>query len=539
MKAFKRNKKSKFIFGAVLVASVFILSSLMISCKNKDDDDDAIIVPQFVIKDVQDQKASDLLEKLKSDVSSQNAADDPLGITKVLNGDAEEFAEHDDTGTNYDYDKIKQQYEDDYDKLIKEAVDAGEVSQADVTGQNASGSYIIRTWTYEYSTKAANGEWIRASGTVSLGYAYIPIVKKEFFPKLNYVVIHPHYTKTADKEMPSKDKSAASDTAIMQQLACNDAMIISPDYEGYGSTASRKHPYLMHDAISKQCVDMLQSVINWYRNNGDGKQKFRGFESDWDLYTFGYSQGGAQALAIQKYIETNSSVSSELKEHFRGSVCGAGPYDPVATYQWYLSQTKVSYPVIFPLVLDGYIENYKNSYLKGYKLEHFLTKPMLEKEVDCPGGGRYTPIAALRSKKYDAHQIGKIIAMAYGHENERDVTVQEVLTEDAQKWDSEATKAVRKALEANSLVDGSWTPQHNIIFYHSYQDDVVPIVNYENAKKAFEGSGKLVPKYQKLFHKSAYDSNGIKMGKHSAEGAWFYANYIFRTRDFKYVKKNS
>lgn len=530
MKAFKRNKKSKFIFGAVLVASVFILSSLITSCKNKDDDDD-VVTPQFIITNVTEKSAKALLDDLKANANSANAE---TNIQEVLEGDTD----HQETATAYDFDAIETQLTENFETLKKEAIDSGDVSQADATSQNASASYMIRTWTYEYWTKAANGERIKASGTVSLGYAKFPIYG-EWWPKLNYVVIHPHYTKTADKEMPSKDTSAVSDTAIMQQLAANDAMIISPDYEGYGSTSSRKHPYLMHDALSKQCVDMLESVMTWYKNKGYQNLKFRGFEDNWDLYTFGYSQGGSQALAIQKYIETDSSVSQELKNHLRGSVCGAGPYDPVATYKWYLQQDKVSYPVIFPLVLDGYISNYQNTLLKGYKLEDFLTKPMLENKVDCPGGGRYTPIEALRSKNYDAHQIGYIIALAYGHTNERDVTVAEVLTADAKNLDSEASKAVFKALEANSLVDGKWTPQHNIIFYHSYQDDVVPIVNYENAAKAFASSGKVMTKYNKLFHQSAYTSKGIKMGRHSSEGAWFYANYVFKNRDFKNLKKTN
>lgn len=529
MKAFKRNKKSKFIFGAVLVASVFILSSLMISCKNKDDDDD-VVTPQFIITNVTEKSAKTLLDELRANANSANAESN---IQEVLQGDTD----HQETATTYDFDAIETQLTENFETLKKEAIDSGDVSQADATSQNASASYMIRTWTYEYWTKAANGERIKASGTVSLGYAKFPIYG-EWWPKLNYVVIHPHYTKTADKEMPSKDTSAVSDTAIMQQLAANDAMIISPDYEGYGSTSSRKHPYLMHDALSKQCVDMLESVMTWYKNKGYQNLKFRGFESDWDLYTFGYSQGGSQALAIQKYIETDSSVSQELKNHLRGSVCGAGPYDPVATYKWYLKQDKVSYPVIFPLVLDGYISNYQNSYLKGYKLEDFLTERMFQK-VDCPDGDRLSPVEALRSKKYDAHKIGAIIAKAYGHTSERDVTVAEVLTAAAKDLNSEASKAVFAALEANSLVNGKWTPQHNIIFYHSYQDDVVPIVNYESAYEAFKNTGKLVTKYQKLFHKSAYESNGIKMGKHSAEGAWFYGNFVFKNRDFKNVKKNS
>lgn len=78
-----------------------------------------------------------------------------------------------------------------------------------------------------------------------------------------------------------------------------------------------------------------------------------------------YSQGGAVALAAQRYIEQNG-LSDQL--HFRGTLCGDGPYDLISTLQYYLDDDGTSYdvttvhrkdqvtlPVVIPMIMNGMI----------------------------------------------------------------------------------------------------------------------------------------------------------------------------------------
>ena len=64
------------------------------------------------------------------------------------------------------------------------------------------------------------------------------------------------------------------------------------------------------------------------------------FKSNWRTFAYGYSQGGAVALAVHRYIEQND-LSEELR--FRGSICGDGPYDLIATLRYYLEDDGKSY----------------------------------------------------------------------------------------------------------------------------------------------------------------------------------------------------
>ena len=55
-------------------------------------------------------------------------------------------------------------------------------------------------------------------------------------------------------------------------------------------------------------------------------------KSDWRTFAIGYSQGGAVTLALQRLIE-EEGLAGQL--HFRGSICGDGPYDLIETMRYY------------------------------------------------------------------------------------------------------------------------------------------------------------------------------------------------------------
>ncbi len=206
MKAIKRNKKQNALLNLLLATTVFLFSGLVVSCQNNSDDNNAI--EGFTIEVTKDADLSELLNELRQEVSDSNADETE---TAVQDGDEE----HNISGTDnteeaekFSFSKIEEMFNTNYDTLVQEAIDEGVIDEQEASSSNASASYMVRTWTFYYWTRAANGERIKASGSVSLGYAKFPIYG-EWFPKLNYVVLHPHYTKAADWEVPTNDTSSA------------------------------------------------------------------------------------------------------------------------------------------------------------------------------------------------------------------------------------------------------------------------------------------------------------------------------------------
>ena len=155
---------------------------------------------------------------------------------------------------------------------------------------------------------------------------------------INNVLVGCHVTITADRDCPSRFNqtgSTFSDVYLTMTLAGNNSLekgdmaynnlVILPDYEGYGTTRNRPHPYLCEEITGRQVTDAVRAGIALYQNDSQTESIRRAFRDDWRTICTGYSQGGAVAMATQRYIEQND-LSEEL--HLAGSLCGDGPYDP-------------------------------------------------------------------------------------------------------------------------------------------------------------------------------------------------------------------
>ena len=76
-------------------------------------------------------------------------------------------------------------------------------------------------------------------------------------------------------------------------------------------------------------MDMVKAAITYIKDKGMNMQD--GFRT----YNIGYSQGAASALAVHRYIESDSQLMSSL--NFKGTFCGNGLYDPASTYEYMTS----------------------------------------------------------------------------------------------------------------------------------------------------------------------------------------------------------
>lgn len=290
-------------------------------------------------------------------------------------------------------------------------------------------------------------------------------------------------------------------------------IIIAPDYEGYGVTKNLPHPYLAQRLTAQQVLDAYNYGIELYRKQAADKSAgnpLLPIKSDWRLFTFGFSQGAAVTLALQRLIE-EKELSEQL--HYYGSICGDGPYDLIETMRYYFYDDGTSYdvqtdhrkgfstyPVVVPLIFNGMCST--NSEVSHYKIEDFLSQQLLDtgvldwiasKEYTTSEmakmwydqlqdgldahGRHYTPeqmAEMFTSPREDkvAGKMNKMLTQAtYDYLNDPDkmAAVPAVATN--------AQEALHRALAENSVATG-WNPQHRIQFYHSRSDMVVPYGNY-------------------------------------------------------------
>lgn len=344
-------------------------------------------------------------------------------------------------------------------------------------------------------------------------------------PDPNNVIIGCHVTISSNAERPTNyDKnSIMSDVGMLACCAKSNGiglayenLVIIPDYQGYGATHGEPHPYLSQTLTARQVLDGVKAGIQYFQSISKSP-----LEEDWRSVSTGYSQGGSVAMAVHKYIEQNDLVS---EFHFAGSVCGSGPYDPVATLQKYIQTNEVYMPVAAGMMLYAMCET--SPRLMGkFEPEDYLTKKFLDSGI----------IELIEAKKLNTDQIQEELlkySLKFNKDDETTLCMwhlgdsskfypyrkdtyedytwasglirtayaktsdimrpelisffkDNVMPED--KEQKEALTALKAALNDNVL-HNDWQPAHPCIMYHTEADEVVTIENYYECLKAWKGN---------------------------------------------------
>ncbi len=348
-------------------------------------------------------------------------------------------------------------------------------------------------------------------------------------PQPDNLVIGCHVTITKDEERPTNFGNYCPDfwTGIygydVGQLVCfadplrTQALVILPDYQGYGDTKGIVHPYLQQDVTARQVVDGVFNGLEWYTKSLKKKM-----DDGWKSVSVGYSQGGSVAMAVHRYLE-EYRLGQYL--NFKGSVCGDGPYDPVATLKKYISNDKVYMPVAVALIIKGMCDCDES--LKSYTPKDFLTESFINSKIlkYIADKDKSTTEIQEELQKY-SNDKGKGTFSIQKDDIGNYCTVDQLMRPEvisyfrtgstSQEYMDKMTR-LEKALEKNNLTKG-WTPQNTMVVFHSTKDEVVPYDNYTSAKAAFTGTG--------MFKGKKYMSQTFT---HTGTGSSF---YLFYCRDY-------
>ena len=356
----------------------------------------------------------------------------------------------------------------------------------------------IYWYDFVYPSISATGEPISLSA--------LACMPDEDCDYINNVIIGCHVTITSNSQCPSRysmEGSAKSDVSLLMNHAGSGLLfhslqsdgayynlVILPDYEGYGITKDRAHPYLYQDITARQVVDATRYGIALYKASNMISEIRHPFRKDWRSICVGYSQGGSVAMATQRFIEQND-LSSEL--HLAGSVCGDGPYDPMATLMYYMKQHEdghlLTMPVVLPLIMKGMCDY--NPYMKNHQVTDFVSTNMLETGI----------IDWLTQKLMTTDDISAAWENQnkhFGISNSMTYTCFTYFQDLYNQYKNSYTSAagiplppnrslmedLHLALACNNLTKG-WAPQHALCLYHSHEDTVVPEVNRQSAWNSF------------------------------------------------------
>ncbi len=374
------------------------------------------------------------------------------------------------------------------------------------------------TYVFNYPSKNAAGEDVVLSSAL---IAWTPKEPKET-DGIESLHIYSHFTITADKECPSSNlnlKELALFGILLKenyamgidptQDFISHAVIIAPDFEGYGVSRDAPHPYLAQELTARQVTDAVDYGLKLYQKHVNDKRVLP-FKDDWRSFGFGYSQGGALAVAVQRYIE-QQGLDEPLR--YRGTICGDGPYDLIATMRYYMEDDGNSYgqetdhrkgictmPMVVPMIIQGMIDTHPD--MKDHVLTDYFTQQFLDTGIMDWLKSKEFVINDIHEKWYDQLQEGfeangrtytkeQVAELFESHKQYRvwghldkifTLSFYSYLA-DASNFDAvptekgDAFKDLHRALADNSVSSG-WEPKHRIQFVHSKGDMVVPFGNY-------------------------------------------------------------
>ena len=347
--------------------------------------------------------------------------------------------------------------------LIAKAISSRENALAKEIG-NPDIKLGFRRTTYLYLSTDVNGDPLTLSAVAFwLGY-FDNEVWNDIKP--DNICLMEHYTITSDLEAPSNAFS-------FEMFVTGNTLTIMPDYIGYGATKELPHPYLNHDVCAINSIDALTAGYDLFKEKVQS-----GMSNGWKLYLAGASQGAGNAIAVHKYLDTHPELSA--KWNFASSNCSSGPYNPVVTIDKYLTDGKVAYPVVFPLVMKTMLSSYPDI-MKGFTEEMAYSQNYLavKSEIDN----------MIADKQHDTSAINQVFIEKVRKTVDEtladdEIYLADILSPEMLDKESPICKALYQCLEKNDLTKG-WTPVHPMTLHYSTRDMVVPQENSLAMLEAF------------------------------------------------------
>ena len=379
--------------------------------------------------------------------------------------------------------------------------------------------YMYKWCTLNYRGKSADGSQKDLSELVVWPYRLRNVSPSQ-------LVIGCHSTITSDAQRPTNfsEQSSASEMNMLALFAnglSQSALVIVPDYEGYGSTVSSPHPYCSREITAEQVVTGVRAGLSWFEKN------VKKMDSNWSGVAIGYSQGGAVAASVLRYCQKNNVNSLRLK----GAVCGDGPYDPTATLKRYIEMNKLYMPVASALLLKGMVDTDKDLKAMGCTYQDFVTEKFYNTGIfDMIQAKNQTTDdiqAALLKYSYDNGDNGGFTMICksndgfvpYTRNNAKNrkfyldngkgynyCTVDQCLKPGVIAYFRDGTitgdvpevllKGLKNALAKNALTADNFMPSSGFTFFHSDGDEVVPYCNFESVRNTWGAQASQFLTYQ-------------------------------------------
>lgn len=290
------------------------------------------------------------------------------------------------------------------------------------------------------------------------------------------VFIDCHATISADAQAPTVGGPAIM--ASPDLIPLMNAVVIAPDYIGYGESVDHTHLFADVALNGNTVVDGVKVAYDLLYSLD------RNVAVDRPSYILGASQGGGVALFAQRIIENEAGLSDYI--HLQESYVGSGAYDFGRIFDvWTREWSSNSFPCGALLGVLGMFDECPDEF-GDIKVDDLFSEAFIATGI----------VEAVKSKTYDNSQITTFVVQglqkAYG-DAAFPVPNERIFSPAMMDEKSDVYQRVKSYFSRGnaymSVGTGMWVPSHRVNMFHSPEDEVVPYVLTEELMAYFDGQG--------------------------------------------------
>lgn len=306
----------------------------------------------------------------------------------------------------------------------------------------------IRAVTYDYPTADEKGLPITMSALMLL-----PIENGRLIADTLW--LENRATQSAEQNIPTRKWNIGEAHVLTHNV------LVSPDLMSFGASLDRPICYCHSGLAARNSVDAVLAAQTLL-------QAEYGCVSPLPVINSGHSQGGFDALAVLRYMETEASEQERQQMPILRTHCADGPYAPDVLTRIIAAQDKYLYGAYMVMNAMSHLHYHSECFEPGVTIDDFLTEAARELGI----------AETIASKTVGNSDLVKTVIGALG------LRTAALFREDVYQPEGALYQAIMRCSVAERLIDG-WTPRTPVTFYHAHFDECVPVACMQEVERVW------------------------------------------------------
>lgn len=237
-------------------------------------------------------------------------------------------------------------------------------------------------------------------------------------------------------------------------------VLVAPDLLGYGASVDYPVCYCLGEQAARNTVDAVFAAQLLLMEH------YHLTDAPLPVLNSGHSQGGFDALAVHKYMETQATDEEKRMLPLLKTWCADGPYAPDVVTAVCSQWEKYLYGAYMVLNAMSHLNYHPECFETGVRVEDFLTEE--GKKLGLP--------ELIAAKQTGNKELVKIVVSALGTRTAK------MFREDVYQPDGRLYGMIMRCSVAERQTDG-WMPKLPISFYHVHADECVPVETMQEVQR--------------------------------------------------------